>query len=192
MPPHPKLVNRPLTAIELLRIGTALVPYGLPFADNVFVVMAADAPNEVDGVVQTEAEAIQRAELRGTRFFAYGPYDPPSKGDYPRQLDRVEPTYHDITNVDHAEPETPAPTGAASELKHVTAMSLHVTFASGETVSYRCAPHTDAIFVTQAAREAFMYPRYYSIFGTKHVRKIREKIGEVLTGGAGLLPPRMK
>lgn len=171
-------VKRTLTAIEALRIGTALVPYGLPFSGDVWIVMSHETPNEVHGVYATMEDADRAASPLPPKFVVYGPFTPPKAVDYPKILDVFDPIGHDITNPYPLRPVGEA-TAAEVQLKTVSRMTLTIEHSDPpRTAVFECNPHTDVIFMTQAAREAFMYPRYYSIFGTEHVKHLRARLIE--------------
>ncbi len=176
----PKSPDRPLTPHELLRIGSALQPYGYKWfgkTHELWIAMTATPPHEV-GIV-TNVRSTAEAAVSGPgklKFALYGPFQAPAESE--RYLDELNPTDHWDCGGQQlgASPEYPA--GEHPSLADVTGMTLSVTWKNSRgvrTVTRFDVNHrADAIFLSQAAREAFAYPRYLSSFGPKYVKKLRK------------------
>ena len=169
--------NRPLTALELQRIAVAVQALGSKTSGQVWLVMCGDPP-EVMTAAESPAAALKLAQKTENDQTGpcdvYGPYDTRSATTYSRVL---MPTGHDQMTQSYAlSLVANAPTNLP-DLGDVTSITLEITARSG-TWKYAVRPGTDAIFLTRWSREAFVYPRYHTLFGTGYEDALRERFRE--------------
>jgi hypothetical protein len=169
--------NRPLTALELQRIAVALQALGTKKSNQVWLVMCGDPP-EVVTAADSPAAALklsQQAQKDQTGpCDVYGPYDTRTATVYSSAL---MPTGHDQMTQSYALSLVAGVTTDLPDLDDVTSITLEITARSG-TWKYAVRPGTDAIFLTQWSREAFVYPRYHTLFGTNYEDALRERFSE--------------
>lgn len=191
-PSSADFASHPLSARQMMRLGAALMPYGLPYRGTVWVAMRPDEPNDVLGVAPTRAECealIARAAPANLTYLSYGPITAPPAADA-AMYDRDDPSFHDFTDMGKAlrVEDCENPDGPHS---HAEAIEVRLTIVwrkSPDGPKSRCTyvfpGHTDAIWLTRGAREAFAYPRYLSLFGQQHVDALRAKLGDTASGTA--------
>ena len=174
--------NRPLTALELQRIAVALQALGSKAPNQVWLVMCGDPPEVVTAAASPAAAlklAQQAAKDQTGPCDVYGPYDTRSATTYTRVL---MPTGHDQMTQSYALSLVASPTNLP-DLDDVTSITLEITAKSGEqgatsTWKFAVRPGTDAIFLTRWSREAFVYPRYHTLFGTDYEDALRDRFRE--------------
>ena len=180
--------QRPLTPNELLRIGAAMLPFGLPFGDGydnneIWVVMETDLPNKLIGIVASREAATQLLASRGGNAppaDIYGPYAPPSAAT--AYLDETDPCIHDDTQM-----RRPGTSLGDLRLIHrkqadTIGITLQIRWAPRGNlpthVEIEVDPRADTIFLTRASREAFAYPRYLTLLGPAYLAALRQTLGE--------------
>lgn len=181
--------QRPLTPSEALRIGGAMLPYGLPFgadfaSSEIWIVMETGIPHRMIGMRGSYAEATS---LLGDRLLTdlpadvYGPFSPPPQEQ--RFLDDTSVCQHDDTSLERSLMSDGRDVRALGR-NHSDMRSLTLTIeweprgGLETTATFHIEPHTDTIFLTRASREAFAYPRYLAMFGPDYVGRMRQDLQE--------------
>jgi hypothetical protein len=180
--------QRPLTPIELLRVGAALLPFGLPygegFPDNeIWIAMETALPNRMIGIAASRASATALISARGEGAPAadvYGPFaPPPATMGY---LDESDATDHNDTTMRRTETSIGDLRQFHRKHAELTRITLTLEWARRDDLPTSAVmnidPHSDTIFLTRASREAFAYPRYLAIFGPDYVAALRQTLDE--------------
>jgi hypothetical protein len=175
--------NRPLTALELKRIGVALQALASKSSHQVWIVMCGDPPEVVAAADSREAAAKRARDAARDRkepCDVYGPFDTASTYSYANALllsvhDRMTEC-HGLAPLSAFDPKN-IPT-----LDDVVSTRLSISWRHGDgpttVVEYDVPVGTDAIFFTRAAREGFVYPRYHTVFGPDYEEAIRRRFQE--------------
>jgi hypothetical protein len=176
-----------LTGSQVMRIAAALHVYGRRLTGPTWIAMQKAEPNEILGFAQgqNEARALIPSGLSST-YDTFGPYDPPT---YPPFDNRLNVRSHDCCTGGQLNAASPGAFGELPMISDMTSVQLTVNWTAGgagKTAVFTifdgtnpALPRPDTIFLSRASSEAFMYPRYEHMFGTRIVNLLRTKLGDL-------------
>ena len=175
--------DRPLTSLELKRIGVALNAHTSTKSQQIWIVMCGDPP-EVVAAANSQADALKQARAsaqeRKGPCDVYGPFDTASTLSYSSAL--LLTAHDQMTECHRLTPLTAFDPHNIPTLADVVSTRLEITWRRGtgstSVAKYDIPVGTDAIFFTRTAREGFVYPRYHSVFGADYEDAIRRRFEE--------------
>lgn len=172
-----------LTGSQLARLAAALHFYGRRLSGPTWIAMEVAEPHDVVGFADSHAAAQALVSGRVPAYDVFGPYAP---SHHPRYANVLDVYYHDCAC---GSTDCTAVTAAAKlpNLNELTSVQLTVQWTAGRATQSAVfnvfegtnpsLPRPDAIFLSRGAGEAFMYPRYESLFGKHLTDLIRKKLG---------------
>lgn len=176
-----------LNASQVFRLAAALHAYGRRLSGPTWFAMQTAEPHEILGFGKSQAEAKNLiVPSLGSTYDTFGPYDPLVQ--YPTFTNKLNVRAHDCCTGSSLKAAAVGSFGTLPDLPDITSIQLTVTWPAGganQTAVFSVfdgtnpsLPRPDTIFLSRAASEAFMYPRYEAMFGTRITNFLRTKLGD--------------